>query len=143
MASAEAYLDSSGYLGRDFTPSGEVMDGSPKDGFLQGKLARKMTLDEAMQTLPRLVVGLIRGSYIFHGLAKAGSDRRVFFEVPNKIETRGWMREDDFALCKSLAARFSQDSLNVSRGTVYPSEPDQDLIRRIAAIVEVEYPQRG
>lgn len=119
------------------------MDGSPKDGFLQGKLARKMSLAEAMETLPRLVVGVLRGNYVFHGLAKAGSDRRVLFEVPYRMETRGWMREDDFAFCKDLAARFSLDSLAVSRGTVYSSEPDPDLLQRIAAIVEVEYPLRG
>ena len=120
------------------------MDGSPKDGFLQGKLARKMSLDEAVETLPRLVLGLIRGNYVFYAAgSNAGSDRRVYYEVPYKPETRGWIREDDLNLCKSLADRFSPDNISVNRGSVFVSEPDHDLLDRIAACVRVEYPQRG
>ena len=120
------------------------MDGSPKDGILFGRLARKMSTAEAVEALPRIVLGLVRGTYTFYAAGCAvGSSRRVFFCVANKPELRGWIREDDLVLCKSLALDFGGDIGSLSISSSFPSDPEQQLLLRIGARVRVEYPQRG
>lgn len=119
------------------------MDGAPHDGFLFGKLARKMTVDEAAVILPKVVLGIVRGTLVFHALsANAGSNRRVMLEVPNRPESRYWIREDDLNLCRQLAGEVENDSC-LGRASPFPSEPESSILERLAARIRVEYPQRG
>lgn len=119
------------------------MDGAPHDGFLFGKLARKMSLEEACDVLPKVILGIVRGSLVFHSIsANAGSNRRVMFEIPYRPESRYWIREDDLNLCRKIAGEVENDSC-LGRASPFPSEPESSILERLAARVRVEYPQRG
>lgn len=121
------------------------MDGTRSSRFVRGYLNRPASLEIINRDYPDIVIGLISGSPSISYSLDSGPNgaRNVLITTYMQFEKRFLLREEDFIICKSIAELFSQRKGTPGPVSAFLSEPVQDLRKRIAAYLVVEFAGRG
>jgi len=120
------------------------VDGTRANRVVKGHLDRPIPMDAIIRDYPDVVVGLISGQYSISYAVASGPNgaKNIHVFLPLYFEKRFVLREEDFIICRRIAIAFSQNKHGPGRISAFSSEPIQDLKKRIAAYLRVEFSGR-
>jgi len=112
------------------------VDGTTKDRFVDGRLFRSASIEQAVEEYPPIVVLLACTSACVSFQTSADGIKHVILYKLTNPNIKYKLRVDDYSRCVDVARRMGQFP-------IFPTEPTADIIGRIQALLRVEFADRG
>lgn len=116
------------------------MDGSIRNSMFNGSRIRLSSSTYATEVFPRYVYFLALGTLLVDAKFPSDGIRLVYMTIPDgtvQDGNRTVVLSQDFDRIKSVAEHFSPQP------RIFPSEPDSDVLARIAASLKVAFSDRS